>query len=238
MNFGVRSAQAAYDKLLTPAAQPLASESAHPHANARRALPEAAEDDYPLGTAIAQLHQIYVLAQNRAGLILVDMHAAHERITYEALKAQHDSGNLVSQPLLLPHQLNVAPREADMVETHRDDLLRLGFELDRNGPDGVVVRAVPALLQDLDTDTLLRDVLADFLEMGDSARVARQVDELFATMACHGSVRANRALTLDEMNALLREMENTPRADQCNHGRPTWTSLSMAELDRLFLRGQ
>ncbi|MFK7887887.1 MAG: DNA mismatch repair endonuclease MutL [Gammaproteobacteria bacterium] len=237
MNFGVQSAHAAYDRLLSPAAAPVC-DSAHPHAHARRALPQVDEDEFPLGTAIAQLHQIYVLAQNRAGLILVDMHAAHERITYEALKAQHDSGHLASQPLLLPHQLNVAPSEADMVETHREDLLRLGFELDRNGPDGVVVRAVPALLQDLDTDTLLRDVLADFLEMGGSARVERQVDELFATMACHGSVRANRALTLDEMNALLREMENTPRADQCNHGRPTWTALSMSELDRLFLRGQ
>jgi len=212
----------------------------HPHAAAREHALAATDvdDEHPLGTAIAQLHQIYVLAQNRSGLILVDMHAAHERITYEALKAQHAGGVLASQPLLLPRSLRVAPQEAQMVEEHGQALSDLGFDLDRSGPDGVTVRAVPALLKDTDTDTLVRDVLADWLEMGGSARVERQIDELFASMACHGSIRANRALTLDEMNALLRQMEVTPRADQCNHGRPTWTSLSLSELDRLFLRGQ
>jgi DNA mismatch repair protein MutL len=140
--------------------------------------------------------------------------------------------------LLLPRQLRVAPGEAEIVEAQAAAFERLGFELDRVGPDGVVVRAVPALLRDTDIDTLVRDMLGDWHELGGSARVERRIDELFASMACHGSIRANRALTLEEMNALLRQMENTPRADQCNHGRPTWTALSLAQLDRLFLRGQ
>ncbi|MEO1575699.1 MAG: DNA mismatch repair protein MutL, partial [Pseudomonadota bacterium] len=239
MDAGTAEARAAYAQLLARDDAPGAH--AHPHAHARAAMPPAAEADdadMPLGTAIAQLHQIYVLAQNARGLILVDMHAAHERITYESLKVQYGDGALARQPLLIPHQLRVAPAEADVVENQREALQNLGFELDRNGPDGVAVRAVPALLTDLDVETLVRDVLADFVEMGDSRRVNQRVDELLATMACHGSIRANRSLTLDEMNALLRQMEVTPRADQCNHGRPTWTSLSMAELDRLFLRGQ
>ena len=240
---GSAGARDAYAALMTRPDEAIdhVAGSTHPHHAARAAVaPQTQEhdDDMPLGTAIAQLHQIYVLAQNARGLVLVDMHAAHERITYETLKAQHQDGALARQPLLIAHQLHVAPAEADCVDTHRDALENLGFEVDRVGPDHVAVRAVPALLTDLDTETLVRDVLADFAEMGDSHRVGQRVDELLATMACHGSVRANRALTLDEMNALLRQMEITPRADQCNHGRPTWTSLSMAELDRLFLRGQ
>ena len=244
LGLNVSESRHAYDRLLEPPATGTGSLDAHgevhPHSAARAlaVTSSAAQDEHPLGTAIAQLHQIYVLAQNRAGLILVDMHAAHERITYEALKVQHAAGTLASQPLLLPRSLRVAPQEAQMVEAHGEALAQLGFELSRSGPDGVTVRSVPALLIDTDTDTLVRDVLADWLEMGGSARVERQIDELFASMACHGSIRANRVLTLDEMNALLRQMEVTPRADQCNHGRPTWTALSLAELDRLFLRGQ
>ncbi|MEM6640959.1 MAG: DNA mismatch repair protein MutL, partial [Pseudomonadota bacterium] len=233
---GAEEARAAYHRLLTPT--PEAGE-AHAHARAPMMPDEAVDDgDQPLGTAIAQLHQIYVVAQNRAGLVLVDMHAAHERITYEALKAQYGDGNIASQPLLIPHGLSVAPAEADIVDAVRDGLRAIGFDLDRTGPDSVDIRAVPELLVDVDVETLVRDVLGDVVELGGSHRIERRIDELLATMACHGSIRANRALTLDEMNALLRQMEITPRADQCNHGRPTWTALSLPELDRLFLRGQ
>ncbi len=232
----------AYERLheapppMPPDIPPQSERRAHPPAFEPTA--GADEDDMPLGTAIAQLHSIYVLAQNRRGLIVVDMHAAHERITYEQMKKQVADGSLASQPLLIPIVMRVASSEADSVEQHKGDFARLGFELDRSGPEAVTVRAVPVLLQDVDAEALVRDVLADVAEHGRSARIERRIDELLATMACHGSIRANRSLTIDEMNALLRTMEVTPRADQCNHGRPTWTALSMQELDRLFLRGQ
>ncbi|HET8708227.1 MAG TPA: DNA mismatch repair endonuclease MutL [Pseudomonadales bacterium] len=192
----------------------------------------------PLGFAIAQLHGIYVLAENQQGLILVDMHAAHERITYERLKQLWSDHNAVSQPLLVPLSVAVSSREADQAEQAQDFFHRLGIVLERMGPETLVVRQVPALLRHADLTALLRDVLSDFVVNGASSRIEERMNEILATMACHGSVRANRRLTIPEMNALLREMEETERSGQCNHGRPTWIQLSMTELDKLFLRGR
>ena len=192
----------------------------------------------PMGFAIAQLAGVYVLAENRDGLIVVDMHAAHERITYEKLKKSFADRSIVRQPLLVPVTLSVAENEADRVEQASQELESLGLSVDRVGPARLVVREVPALLKDSDVESLLRDLLSDIGEAGSSSRFEDASDEFLATMACHHSVRANRRLSLAEMNALLREMEITERADQCNHGRPTWTAISIAELDRLFLRGQ
>lgn len=192
----------------------------------------------PLGYAVAQLHGIYILAENADGLIVVDMHAAHERIGYEKLKCAHDGEGLRTQPLLVPMTVAVSEREADVAEREAETLATLGFELNRSGPQSLVLRAVPALLAHGDVEALLRDVLADLREHGESRRVDAARDELLATMACHGAVRANRRLTLPEMNALLREMEVTERSGQCNHGRPTWARFSLAEIDRWFLRGR
>jgi len=195
-------------------------------------------DELPLGTALAQLHGIYILAQNRRGLILVDMHAAHERIVYEGLKRAMGDGEVISQPLLVPMHIHVSTSEADLAEEKSSDFQRLGFEIRRQGPDSVSVRAVPSLLKNADVEVLVRDVLSDFAEKGSSRRIEESGNEILSTMACHGSVRANRSLTVPEMNALLRDMERTERSDQCNHGRPTWTQLRLDELDRLFLRGR
>lgn len=204
-----------------------------------RPMPEARDGEAPpLGYALAQVHGVFVLAQNEQGLVLVDMHAAHERIVYERLKATHGEEGVRSQQLLVPANVNVSEREADLAEESRDLFAELGFELDRAGPESLRVRRVPALLANADPEGLVRDVLSDLRAEGRSDRVAAARDHLLATMACHGSVRANRQLTVDEMNALLRDMERTERSGQCNHGRPTWVQLSMKELDRLFLRGQ
>jgi DNA mismatch repair protein MutL len=192
----------------------------------------------PLGYAIAQLHGIYILAENADGLIVVDMHAAHERIGYEKLKCAHDGEGLRTQPLLVPLTVAVSEREADVAEREGDTLATLGFELNRSGLQSLTLRSVPALLAHGDVEALLRDVLADLREHGESRRIAAARDELLASMACHGAVRANRRLTLPEMNALLREMEVTERSGQCNHGRPTWARFSLPEIDRWFLRGR
>ncbi len=192
----------------------------------------------PLGFAMAQIAGVYVLSENSDGLVIVDMHAAHERILYEKLKRGYDDKAVVRQPLLVPTTVAVAESEADLVEQHKEMLESLGLVIDRAGPTSLVVREVPALLKNSDAEGLLRDVLSDIAEAGQSNRVEDACHDFLATMACHTSIRANRQLTLEEMNALLREMETTDRADQCNHGRPTWTTITMAELDRLFLRGR
>ena len=191
-----------------------------------------------LGFALAQLHGVFILAENAEGLVLVDMHAAHERITYERLKAADDGEGIRTQPLLVPVALALAEREADLCEQHAAALAELGFDVRRTGPQAVSVRAVPALLADLDPRALLPDVLADLREHGATRRLEEARNDLFAALACRTSVRANRRLTLPEMNALLRDMESTQRSGQCNHGRPTWVQLGKAELDRLFLRGR
>jgi DNA mismatch repair protein MutL len=192
----------------------------------------------PLGFAIAQLKSIFVLAENAHGLVLVDMHAAHERITYEKLKSGRACSNLRSQMLLVPLSIAVSAREAAAAEEHAEALAEWGLELSRSGPSTVVVRRIPALLEGADVAQLSRDVLSELAQHGSSRRLQELENELLSTMACHGSVRAGRRLTLPEMNALLREMETTERSGQCNHGRPTWTQLSLAELDRLFMRGR
>lgn len=192
----------------------------------------------PLGFAIAQLHGIYILAQNADGLVVVDMHAAHERITYEKLKAQTAEGKLVRQRLLVPLVVNVSESEAELVEDVAEVLMAVGLVIERSGRSVVTVREVPALLAHGEIEALTRDLLSDFAEFGSTQRIEREREALLGTLACHTSVRANRQLTLAEMNALLREMETTENAGQCNHGRPTYYLQSLADLDRAFLRGQ
>ncbi|KAA6186384.1 DNA mismatch repair endonuclease MutL [Thiohalocapsa marina] len=192
----------------------------------------------PLGFAIGQLNGVYVLAQVADGLIVVDMHAAHERIGYERLKRAVAEGELRRQPLLVPVAVQVSRAEAELAETQAALLRQLGLQVDRLGEGSLVVREVPAMLHNADAEGLLRDVLADLGAHGHSDRVREAMNAMLATMACHGAVRANRRLTLEEMNALLRDMERTERADQCNHGRPTWIKVSQQELDNLFLRGR
>ncbi|RCS28746.1 DNA mismatch repair endonuclease MutL [Rhodanobacter denitrificans] len=202
-------------------------------------MPAAEEGEAPpLGYAIAQLKSIYVLAENAHGLVLVDMHAAHERITYEKLKSGRACSNLRSQMLLVPLSIAVSAKEAAAAEEHAEALAEWGLELSRSGPTTIVVRRIPALLEGADVSQLSRDVLSELAQHGSSRRLQELENELLSTMACHGSVRAGRRLTLPEMNALLREMEATERSGQCNHGRPTWVQLSLAELDRLFMRGR
>lgn len=196
------------------------------------------DDLPPLGFAIAQLHGIYILAQNAQGLIVVDMHAAHERITYERMKQAVQDEGIRSQPLLVPLSIAVSQAEADCAEQQADALRELGLGLERMSAESIVVRHVPVILARADIEQLVRDVLSDVREHGSSERIRNYQDELLATMACHGSVRANRQLTIAEMNALLRDMELTERSGQCNHGRPTWVLQSLDQLDKLFLRGQ
>ncbi|MCY1495813.1 DNA mismatch repair protein MutL [compost metagenome] len=209
-----------------------------PAASAPVVLPESQGDVPPLGYALAQLKGIYILAENAQGLVLVDMHAAHERITYERLKVAMASEGLKGQPLLVPESIAVSQREADCAEEHGEWFRRLGFELQRLGPETLAIRQIPALLKQAEASQLVRDVLSDLLEYGTSDRIQAHLNELLGTMACHGAVRANRRLTQPEMNALLRDMEHTERSGQCNHGRPTWTQLGMDDLDKLFLRGR
>lgn len=192
----------------------------------------------PLGFAIAQLAGIYILAENANGLVVVDMHAAHERVVYEQLKAAFETRSIVRQPLLVPISVVVSEQEASIAEEAGPLFERVGLAIARSGPASVVIREIPALLKHSDVEALVRDVLSDVLESGISNRVEDTCDGFLATMACHHSVRANRTLNIAEMNALLREMESTEKSDQCNHGRPTWTAVSLAELDRMFLRGQ
>jgi DNA mismatch repair protein MutL len=198
----------------------------------------SAPDTPPLGFALAQLHGVYILSQAPDGLILVDMHAAHERTTYEKLKAALAAGSVAMQPLLTPFALSVSPGEADVLEEHATMLARAGLDLERSGPAGILVRAIPAVLTTRDIDALVRRIAAELAAEGASRGVEEAINEVLGTIACHGAVRAHRNLSIPEMNALLREMERTVRSDQCNHGRPTWTYISMQDLDRMFLRGR
>ncbi|MCK7542844.1 DNA mismatch repair endonuclease MutL [Marinobacter bryozoorum] len=219
--------------------QPRAYPQAQPTPAMGGTAPEEGEHgEPPLGYAIAQLHGIYILAQSRQGMIIVDMHAAHERITYERMKRALDAQDLTSQPLLVPVSVAVSQKEAALADECAGDLATLGLVVERIGPETLAVRQLPALLRGADAEQLLRDVLADLIAHGQSDRVEAQTHELLGTMACHGSVRANRQLTIPEMNALLRDMEATERSGQCNHGRPTWTLVTLPELDKLFLRGR
>jgi len=200
--------------------------------------PTETEGMPPLGFARAQLHGIYIIAENAEGLVMVDMHAAHERITYERLKTAREGDGIQSQPLLVPLTIAVSNKEAQLVEDNADIFNQLGFEVDRVADESIKLRQIPVTLSNSDVETLLRDVLSDLLAHGSSSRIEQEINEILSTMACHGSIRANRKLTIEEMNALLRDMEITERSGQCNHGRPTWIQLTIAELDKLFMRGR
>ena len=231
LNLGVRDAPlAGYAALLGESSAPSVAHVPMP------AMEEG--ETPPLGFAIAQLKSIFVLAENAHGLVLVDMHAAHERITYEKLKSGRVGSNLRSQMLLVPLSVAVSAKEAAAAEEHAEALAEWGLELSRSGPATIVVRRIPALLEGADVGQLSRDVLSELAQHGSSRRLQELENELLSTMACHGSVRAGRRLTIPEMNALLREMEATERSGQCNHGRPTWIQLSVTELDKLFMRGR
>ncbi|MBB6091460.1 DNA mismatch repair protein MutL [Povalibacter uvarum] len=221
-------------RVAEPAMVPFAV-SGSAEASMAQSLPSEAP---PLGFAIAQLHGIYILSQAPEGLILVDMHAAHERTTYERMKAALGDGGVGSQPLLVPLSISVSQAEADALEEHAPMLRQAGLDIERSGPAGIHVRALPAFLKAKDIDALIARIGADLVANGTSRGVEEALNEVLGTIACHGAVRAHRNLTVPEMNALLREMERTVRSDQCNHGRPTWTFVSMSDLDRMFLRGR
>ncbi|GAA5314967.1 MAG: DNA mismatch repair endonuclease MutL [Candidatus Pelagadaptatus aseana] len=237
-NFSIADQAPAYQQLYGRSDNGFASPGSQAAVPSLAELEQNNEEIPPLGYAIAQLKGIYILAENAEGLIVVDMHAAHERITYERMKQAVAEEGLKAQPMLVPETVAVSQKEADCAE-HHDELFRsLGFELQRAGPESLLIRQVPVLLNNAKVEQLVRYVLADLVEYGMSQRIDNHINELLATMACHGSVRANRRLTIPEMNALLRDMEATERSGQCNHGRPTWTLQTLDELDKLFLRGQ
>ncbi|MDG0855512.1 DNA mismatch repair endonuclease MutL [Roseateles puraquae] len=225
--------------LAAPDAVPEVTRAAAPSALAPAVpLPRLPDDDWPLGRAVAQIQGVYILAENRQGLVIVDMHAAHERVVYERLKARLGSAQIESQPLLIPVSFAATAEEVAAAEQHADTLAQLGLDVAPLSTRTLAVRSRPALLAASDLVALTRELLAEMAQFDASSVLERAQHEILATMACHGAVRANRQLTLDEMNALLRDMEATERADQCNHGRPTWRQLDMRDLDALFLRGR
>ena len=236
LGLGVRDSSPGYAALFGELAG--AGHGAHIAGHDPASAPVDDSEVPPLGFALAQLAGIYVLAENRQGLVLIDMHAAHERITYEKLKGAREGEGIRTRALLVPLTLAVSEREAACVEECAGQLSEIGFDVLRSGPQSVTVKSYPGLLDGADVSGLVRDVLADLVAHGNTRRIQESENEVLSTMACHGSVRANRRLTLPEMNALLREMEATERSGQCNHGRPTWVQLSVAELDRMFLRGR
>jgi DNA mismatch repair protein MutL len=210
--------------------------STDPDPHATEVPSQVASGPQPLGEALAQVHGLYILAQNEQGLVLVDMHAAHERVLYEKLKAQ--TGRVATQLLLAPVTVEMKVDELDVLMSQREEWQAAGFEVDRLAPETVVVRSVPAMLPKEDIAALVREVVGDVATDSASHHLDSATDRLLGTIACRSAIHAHRRLTLPEMNALLRQMEQTPRADQCNHGRPTWTQVSLHELDRMFLRGR
>ncbi len=238
MPFAVAEQRRAYAEFAPAAFAPNLAATSLAEAGTGAEVEVEAQDMPPLGYARAQLHGIYILAENAQGLVLVDMHAAHERITYERLKTAREGEGIKSQPLLVPMTIAVSSKEAQMVEDQAEVFNELGFEIDRVAEESIKLRQLPIVLSSSDVETLLRDVLSDLITHGSSTRIQQAINEILSTMACHGSIRANRKLTIEEMNALLRDMEITERSGQCNHGRPTWIQLSIAELDKLFMRGR
>ncbi|MBE0614030.1 MAG: DNA mismatch repair endonuclease MutL [Burkholderiales bacterium] len=241
-SLGVEQPAAAYQAMFSPPPGPVAVPSGGTaraaYQSIRDGAPTEAETDAPLGYAIAQLHGIYILAQNRQGLVLVDMHAAHERILYEKLKGALDTRGMSMQKLLIPVTFNADRLEVATAEEHAGVLQQLGFDMAPLSPTALAVRSVPSMLASADVAELSHALLREVREYGGSRVLTEHQHELLSTMACHGAVRAHRPLTVTEMNALLREMEVTERSGQCNHGRPTWYQMSMADLDKLFLRGR
>jgi len=199
---------------------------------------ESGEDIPPLGFAKAQLHGVFIIAENKQGMVIVDMHAAHERITYEWMKNSMQESEIRSQSLLVPIAMSVSERETHAVEEYSEWFQKLGFEIQPASKESIIIRKVPSILIKTDIEELIKDVLSEIVTLGSSRKIEAGMNEILASMACHGSVQANRQMTIVEMNALLREMEKTERADQCNHGRPTWVQLDMKQMDKLFLRGQ
>jgi DNA mismatch repair protein MutL len=236
--FDVKEQTQAYGAFIEQALTPVAEDGPDQSAQTKSLTPYADHECPPLGFAVAQLHGVYILAQTAEGMVIVDMHAAHERITYERLKQAYDAEGIQCQPLLVPISVSVSKATADLAEDSQALLSQLGFEVSRGGPESLLIRQQPALLRSADTEPLLTAVLEDLKTIGSTRKVEEKRNEILSTMACHGSVRANRRLSLEEMNALLRDMERTERSGQCNHGRPTWTSMSMKDLDKLFLRGR
>jgi DNA mismatch repair protein MutL len=237
-SLGVAQPAAAYQALFSLPPAPSGGAARAAYETITAAAPTPVETDAPLGYAIAQLHGIYILAQNRQGLVLVDMHAAHERILYEKLKGALETQGMSMQKLLIPVTFNADRLEVAAVEEHAGVLCQLGFDMAPLSPTALAVRAVPSMLLSADVADLAHALLQEVREFGGSRVLTEHQHELLSTMACHGAVRAHRPLTVTEMNALLREMEVTERSGQCNHGRPTWYQMSLADLDKLFLRGR